>query len=476
MKKITGYIHSLLILLLVVSCNETTDYFTLESPIDQMHLEASADNLVLEKVDETKEVITFNWNEATDRNIDSDLVYYFRMYHAEMNNLQSELIRVGKDTYSLSLTVRELNNVLKAWQVIPGDVATIEAEVLAVAEDAPQYLKPEISTTQFNVVGYDPSNKLYLTIESTNGQKRNVEMNNLGGDIYNWKGELNECNFWFVRNSEKGFPAYMKGENENSIIYSSEGEGEKFEADRLGAYDITVYLADETVDITMSPINRLYLITSKDGIETVTSLSEFDQGTDIYYLRNEFEEGTTFRFVRNEDVTWPAYVPGIDETTLETKDEGAQMFSVNKTATYVMTVNMNDLSLLFLDVYVSPTGVIAVVGDAITDAQWDAGRAVNNCSLTQKDIINHPEIISYTGSFEYHSSGTENSFKFVGNPYWGDGLFAEIANANPFNENEQGVTTDGSGDRKWRLPDNFENGIYKLEMNLHTMKISLIKQ
>ena len=475
MKKITIYLYSLLILLIsIVSCNESAEYFTLEKPVDQMHIEASADNLVLEKVDETKEIITFSWDEATNRNIDSDLVYYFRMYHAEMKNLQSELIRVGKGAYSISFTVRELNNILKAWQVIPGDIATIEAQVLAVAEDSPQYLKPEISTTQFNVVGYDPSNKLYLTIE-TNGQKRNIEMNNLGDDVFNWKGELNTCNFWFVRNSGTGFPAYMKGDNENSIVYSSDGEGEKFEADRFGAYDITVKLLDESVEIKMSPINRLYLITSKNGTETVTSLNEAELGTDIYYLRNEFEEGTSFRFARNEDVTWPAYVPGADETTLELKEKGAQMFTVDKTAIYVMTVNMNNLSLIFLDVYVPPTGVVAVVGDAVTDAQWDAGRAVNNCSLTQKDRINRPEIISYTGRFEYRSSGSENAFKFVGDVNWGYGLFAQIANSNPFNEEEQTVTTDSSGDKKWKLPDGFENGIYTLEMNLHTMQISMVK-
>ena len=476
MKKILKQIYPLLLLLLtIVSCNEDAEYYTLNTPEEQMNLAASQERVVLEKVNETQDAITFTWNKAADRDIDTELVYYFRLYHAEMNDLQSELIRVGKDASSITLNVRELNNILNSWGVLPGEEATVEAEVLAVAEDAPQYIKPEVSKTQFNIIGYDSSNKLYLTIEVA-GQTRSIAMDAIGEDVFNWNGEMNTCNFWFVRNSVDGIPAYLKGDTDNAIVYSNTAQGEKFEADRYGAYDITVNLKELTVEINMSPINRLFLIASKDGNETVISLNEAELGSDTYYLRQEFEEGTQFRFSRNENVTWPAYAKGSDETTLQLQDEGAELFTVNKTATYVMTVNVNNLSLIFLDVYVPPTGIVAVVGDAVSDALWDAGRAVNNCSLAQRDVINHPEVISYTGRFEYHASGTENAFKFVGDPNWGNGLFAVIANSNPFNENEQAIITDGSGDKKWRLPDDFVNGIYTLEFNLNTMKINLIKQ
>lgn len=152
------------------------------------------------------------------------------------------------------------------------------------------------------------------------------------------------------------------------------------------------------------------------------------------------------------------------------------MFTVNQTATYVMTVNMQDLSLIFLDVYDSPSGNIAVVGDAVGDAGWDAGVAIQNCKLTQKDLINRPEVVSYTGNFVYNSGGGENAFKFVGDANWGMGIFAQTANANPFDESQQGATLDGGGDRKWQLPNTTTTGIYTLELNLHTMKINFIKQ
>ncbi len=379
MKKITKHIYILLLVILsLIGCNEDPEYFTLETPVDQMNIEASVDDLILLKEDKTKDAITFSWSEAADRGV--DLVYYFRLYHSEMTDLQSELIQVGTDSYSITFTVNELNDLLASWNILPGDEATIEAEVLAVSEDSPKYMKPEISITQFSVVGYDIANTLYLTV------------------------------------------------------------------------------------------------VSKFGVERTTKLNEITTGSDIYYLSEEYEEGTKFRFSRNFDVTWPAYVMGVDNTTLELEDEGAQMFTVPKTGKYVMTVNVADLSLKFLDVYNSPTGVIAVVGDAVSDIGWDAGKAVQQSVLVQEDVINHPEIISYTGNFAFNSPGDQNAFKFVGNAYWGDGLYAEIANSNPLDENQLSVTTDGAGDKKWVLTEDFESGLYTLELNLNTMKIALKKQ
>lgn len=481
MNKIIKQIFLLSIFILSMgSCNEEAEYYTLETPPDQMNITASTDNVILQKIDETEEAIKFSWENATDRGAGTKLAYYFRLYHSEMKDLQSELIKIDEGVNSITLTVRELNNLLHAWEIIPGDEATIEAEVLAVVESSLQYMKPEISKTKFNVVGYDPSNKLYLTIE-TDGQKRNIEMNAVGNGVFNWKGELDPCEFWFVRNSEKGFPAYVKGADENSLVYSNSGEGEHFEADRLGNYDITANLNDLTITVSMSPINRLYLVTSKNGVETVTALNEAEIGTDIFYLKGEFEIGTEFRFVRKQDALWPAYTKGADNTKLELKTEGAEMFKVTQTATYVMTVNMVDLSLIFLDVYVSPTGVIAVVGGTVTSAGWDAGAAIKNCPLTQKDLINRPEVISYTGNFNYNPSGADddNSFKFVGDKDWGNALFATEAYANPFDVDKQTAVArnqNDGGDLKWKLPSGTESGIYTLEMNLHTMKINLIKQ
>lgn len=67
-----------------------------------------------------------------------------------------------------------------------------------------------------------------------------------------------------------------------------------------------------------------------------------------------------------------------------------------------------------------------------------------------------------------------SSFKFVGNENWGDGLFAQTAEANPFDESQQGATIEGDGDRKWMLPSTTQ-GTYTLELNLHTMKINFFK-
>lgn len=464
----------LTILLLTAGCNNDPEYYTLETPPDQMKIAASSEKVILQKSEEAQAAITFTWNKAADRGSDVDLVYYLRLVHADMRDLQSELIKVGKDAFSVTWTVRELNNLLHAWNITPGTEVTIEAELYAAVENSTKYMKPEMSKTRFDMVGYDPSNKLYLTVLLGN-QKRNLEMNVLDNDIYNWKGELSDCDFWFVRNMEKGLPAYMKGDSETSLAYSATGEGNRFNVQNLGYYDITVNLNSMTISIASTPINRLFMVTTKNGIETVRALNEVEAGTDIFYLKDVFDVDTEFRFVRSNDMLWPAFAKGADDTKLALKNEGSEMFKVAKTATYVMTVNMKDLTLKFLDIYVSPSGDIAVVGDAVVDAGWDAGVAIQKCKLTQKDLKNRPEVISYTGSFIYKASGSENAFKFIGNPYWGHGIFAQMANSNPFDANQQFATTDGSGDRKWQLPSTTISGIYTLELDLHTMRINFIK-
>lgn len=476
MKKIiTNISFPLLLVFLMGSCNKDAEYFTLETPADQMKITASVEKVVLQKDEESNTAISFSWDKAADRGAEVELVYYLRLVHAEMRDLQSELINLGSDTYSMSWTVRELNNLLHSWNIVPGDEVTIEAELFAVVESSSKYMKPEVSKTRFDIVGYDPSNKLFLTVLA-GSNKRNIEMNMLDKNIYNWKGELSDCEFWFVRNFDNGFPAYTKGSSETTLVYSNTGEGDHFIVENLGYYDITVDINTLEITIVSNPINRLFLVTSQGGVETISALNEVETGTDIFYLKEEFEAGTEFRFIRSIDIPWPAFTKGADETKLELNDDGSEMFTVNKTATYVMTVNMQDLSLIFLDVYVSPTGTIAVVGDAVVDAGWDAGVAIQNCTLTQKDLINRPEVISYTGGFVYKASGSENAFKFIGNPYWGNAIFAEIANANPFDENQQNATPIDNGDRKWQLPASTESGIYTLELNLHTMKIKFIKQ
>ena len=207
----------LILLLLMVGCNKDAEYYTLESPADQMKITASVEDVVLQKSKETETAITFNWAKATDRGANVELVYYIRLVHAEMKDLQSELIKIGSETFSMPWTNRELNNLLHAWNITPGNQVPILVELFAAVENSDKYMMPEVSKATFNLVGYDPSNKLYLTIVLGN-QKRNLLMEMLDKDIYNWKGELSDCEFWFVRNIENGLPAYMKGETESSVV------------------------------------------------------------------------------------------------------------------------------------------------------------------------------------------------------------------------------------------------------------------
>ena len=567
-KMIKQTILPFILALLMVSCNEEAERFTLENPADQMKITASSEKVVLLRSEEAEDAITFSWGKAADRGPDVEMVYQIRLGHAEMKDLKGELIRLDDETFSMTWTVQELNNMLNAWGIAPGVEVPMEAELFATVVKSPKYLKPEISTTTFSLVGYDSSNRLFLALlsgdqqlnlqmetveegiynwkgELTNGefwfassleqgsptymkgdtesslvysstgagtrfnveglgiyditvdlnslevsidvtyrlfiailtgdQQQNHEMEVLGDGIYTWGGLLTNSEFWFVINNEDGFPTYMKGDTESSLVYSNTGEGARFILDGYSHYDITVDLNTLEVSIDVTPIQDLFLVTSFNGVETVTPLADVELGQDVFYMKGDFEAGTEFRFVRDENVLWPAFGMGADATTLELKTEGGEMFTVSETASYVMTVNMKDLSLIFLDVFNLPTGRIAVVGGAVSGVGWDAGVALMNSELFQKDLINHPEVWSYTGDFTYSGDGDASSFKFVGNGSWGDGFFAQTAGANPFEESQQGVTVEGDGDRKWQLPSNTTQGVYTLELNLHTMKINFFK-
>lgn len=572
----------LMIALLIGSCNSDPDYYTLESPADQMHLKASKEDVTLERINETQEAISFSWDEATDRGDNAEIVYYFRLYNSEVKASDSELIKIDSETRSISFTTRELNNILASWKVTPGNKITVVGEVLAVAENTSVYMKPEISLVEFNVTGYEALNALYLTIQ-VGEQKQNLAMTKLDENTFHWKGNIEVSKFWFVRNASKGAPAYMKGADDSKLAYSLTGEGNPFNANRRGEYDITVNLKTLEITISTSFINTLYLVTSKGGTENIVKLYEYEVGSDIYHVDKRLEAGTKFRFSRESDVLWPAYVKGASDTKLELKGEGSEMFEITQTglynmvvnlndltiskqvvspasslylitslnglestpiqltkvqsdrnvfyykikldagtefrfvtnssnkwpayvkgadnselvfrgtgtemfkvattATYVMSVNMEDMTMKFLDVYESSTGVIAVVGGVLPECRnpngsWNAGKAIEFCTLTRKDLINNPEVISYTGTFEYTVGGTNenNAFKFVGDGNWGAGLFATGSYINPFDSANQSVSTSNTNDRKWMLPSGTASGTYTLSLNLHTMKIKLVKQ
>ena len=340
--------------------------------------------------------------------------------------------------------------------------------------------KVEITITTYFI------NTLYIvTLKSGVEEVVKLYEYEVGTDIYHLEKRLEAgTKFRFVREEEALWPAYVKGSDDTKLALKDEGDATMFEITQTNLYKMVINLNDLSISKqVVTPTDNLYLITSLNGMETVKQLDKADPGRNVFYYKVKLDAGTEFRFVTDQNNKWPAYVKGADNSELVFRGQDTEMFKAATTATYVMTVNMEDMSMIFLDVYEPSTGVIAVVGGAFPETlnpngSWNAGSAVQYCKLTQKDLINRPEVISYTGNVVYTPSGTNenNAFKFVGDGGWGGGLFATGSYVNPFDPTKQTVTTDATNDRKWMLPEGTESGIYTLEMNLHTMQINLVKQ
>ena len=131
MKTILKYTGLLCLLLGMASCNEEQEYYTLEVPADQMFLTASSTDIVLTKPQEAETAVTFTWNEATNRGEGTSITYLFRMWMVEQTTNVTETIEVPEGERSISFTHSELNDILAEWNMTPGDVTTVEAEVIA---------------------------------------------------------------------------------------------------------------------------------------------------------------------------------------------------------------------------------------------------------------------------------------------------------------------------------------------------------
>ena len=254
MKTILKYTGLLCLLLGMASCNEEQEYYTLEVPADQMFLTASSTDIVLTKPQEAETAVTFTWNEATNRGEGTSITYLFRMWMVEQTTNVSETFEIPAGERSISFTHLQLNDILAEWNITPGDVTTIEAEVIAQVNCETQYMKPELSTTRLDVTGYAKNlEALYLTMTDEAGAVSTMRMAEVrtGTGIYRTTIEnLAPCSYFFATSSEESYPAYVRGEDDNTLAYAvDESAASPFENTLTGAYDIIVDLNALTVRV-----------------------------------------------------------------------------------------------------------------------------------------------------------------------------------------------------------------------------------
>lgn len=368
----------LFLMSIVASCNKDPEYYTLETPADQMLLKASSTGITLEKEKENETAVTFTWNAAAQRGgADASITYFFRMFMSDLHSNVTGLYEIEKGEYSISFTHNELNDILASWSILPGDKVTVEAEIVAQVNSSVQYLKPELSKMQLDVIGYDKNaTAIYMIMVADDGGRtvRRMTEKVVGSGIYQSTAELNPCKYFFALSADSDYPCYMKGENgDNSLQYvTEEGDNEMLENTKSGTYTMVVDLNVFDVNIVSLyplPKDGIWIVgnscdvgwdlgvakdkgalVNKDPrhpeLLTYTGNFHFNGGDNEFKLSVDLDWGGKFFFAPRAGAD-PAVEHELGEA--RSQDAGGDLkWSVTSDGKYTLTVDLNELKI-YLD-------------------------------------------------------------------------------------------------------------------------------
>lgn len=257
MKKIIYYLLFVLPFMLF-ACEEDSVRYEIEAPQNSvMGLQSSVDEVVLDQSLGNEIAVSFTWNEGLNRGEGTKLTYYFKMDVAD-NKFQTSIdkIELPEGVHTVSFTHKQLNAYLNKWGIESGLKVALEAEVIAEVSDSKIYMKPEISTVQFEVTGYYAAPKpLYIMGSALQvlDASTAVEMEEiLSEQEYQWCGHLEVGDFKFIESQTSLFPSYTQGAETNSLIYNTEEANETlFHIDVPGYYVIKVDVMGLTISREM---------------------------------------------------------------------------------------------------------------------------------------------------------------------------------------------------------------------------------
>ena len=238
--KYLHYVFSMLCLMAFVSCNDDPEFFKLESYPDEMHIRSSVESVVLNKGIANQEAVTFTWDAASSPISSADEVTYkVCLFPTAMKDDKSAYIDVDTKT-SLTLTHDELNAMVAKW-ALPGTPVKVTAQVLSNVHNETRYVKPEVSTVELTITGYEkypPYLYMIITDDAGNVSSQRLEQRQLGSGIYEISFNMVPCNFHFTTTSE-AYPAYGAA-GDGKLDYVVEGNVNEFRNEAIGMRTIIV--------------------------------------------------------------------------------------------------------------------------------------------------------------------------------------------------------------------------------------------
>jgi len=225
----------------LTSCNEDPKYFELPTYPDEMHVQCSVEELVLNKGIADQTALTLTWQKATSPLSPTDEVTYkVCFYPSAVKEQQSDYIDVGT-AQQLTISHDELNSMVARW-ALPGEAVKVTAQVLSIVNNEQRYVRPEKSTTEFTVTGYEkypPYLYMHLTDEATGAERtERMEQRQLGTGIYELSVNMTPCSYYFTT-TESPYPLYAQQQGEQ-LTYVTEGSYTPFTSNVVGQRTVIV--------------------------------------------------------------------------------------------------------------------------------------------------------------------------------------------------------------------------------------------
>lgn len=443
----------------------------------------SVDNsvVVLQQKNDASNAVTLSWSTGSNYGTNAAISYTLQLDIKGKNFATAVVIASGKNNFSKTYTVKDLQDLLtNQWHIPSDSTVTLEARVMDSVWGGGQ--RTDVSPSQtFTVQSYKPvTTTLYLIGDATpNGWSADnatpmVATSTPG--VFTWQGSLSEGSFKLITTLGSFLPSYNKGADSSKLVYRSNGNQADvpFTITTPGIYAVQVSLLDSSISFVKASLpaySKLFVIggaTPKGwGIDTPDSLV-VDPTNPFHFMYNEVLAAGEFKFpvYAGQGYSVPFYMPlsnhpDLTSTGLQLVPAGGSDFKWEITTPGAYKIS---LDLLNMKININPFTAytkIWMVGDA-APALWNIN---NPTPLTQ--TAGNPYEFSYTGPMN------AGEFKFpLATGDWGCDYFMAYTADEGLNSTKIQFVPKGSLDLKWKIA---VAGNYKITINQLYETISIVK-
>lgn len=484
-----------------ISCQDEDIRYSIIRPDDTMCLKVSAESVELKQELGQETAITFTWNETSNIKQDAQVTYYLKMDIAD-NDFASSIdkIEMSAGNNSFSLTHKKLNAWLGGWKVTPGESVTLEAEIIAKIEGVSQYIKPELSTVRFNVVGYEVQpHDIFVVgtaIEGLDPAKAVQMTEEIPEEKYTWNGVMKEGTYKFILSNSSLTPSYTQGTEPGSVVFNETGTGNEtlFTIEKDGFYSLTLNIETFTLEsiYPATEYKNIWMVGSATpaGWDIMKSVKlEKDPQNQVSFYYDGWLNTGEIKFPLELREDWNvAFLMPVEDGTTENGDNRMEhieagghdyKWNITKAGNYRMTLNTYTMTIKFEKSKQEipnevPYKTIWILGDA-TAAGWDL-------SATAKQMFGYDYDATQQGIFTWKGDLKAGTFKF---PLNLDG-YGSIDYLMPSNANGEGyaslsetsiqyVSRNDNKDYQWKVEAS-EAGEYLITLDVMNNKIKFIKK